>query len=104
MPGSIDGRRTAKSTLGSEHVDSQDAFRDLVEKTSGQESVANLLTLCESDTVRICRAVESLDKFYYQELAEGKLAVVYSLLCEFAHPNHRGVLDFMQSVKGDGGG
>lgn len=78
-------------------------FGTSLKKHRDKESVADLLTLCEGDTVRICRAVESLDKFYYQELAEGKLAVVYSLLCEFAHPNHRGVLDFMQSVKGDGG-
>jgi hypothetical protein len=78
-------------------------FGTSLKKHRDKESVADLLMLCEDDTVRICRAVESLDKFYFQETAEGKLAVVYSLLCEFAHPNHRGVLDFMQAVQGDGG-
>ena len=78
-------------------------FGTSLKKHRDRESVARLLLLCEGDTVRICRAVESLDKFYYQETAEGKLAVVYSLLCEFAHPNHRGVLDFMQAVQGDDG-
>lgn len=56
------------------------------------------LTDIKADTIRICHAVKSLDKFYYQEATEGKLEIVYSLLCEFAHPNHRGVLDFMHSV------
>ena len=78
-------------------------FGTSLKKHREKESVADLLLLCESDTIRICRAVESLDKFYFQESADGKLAVVCSLLCEFAHPNHRGVLDFMQSVQGDDG-
>ena len=78
-------------------------FGTSLKKHRDKVSVADLLTLCEGDTVRICGAVESLDKFYFQETAEGKLAVVYSLLCEFAHPNHRGVLEFMKSVQVDGG-
>ena len=61
------------------------------------------LTDIKADTIRICDAVESLDRFYYQEAAAGKLGIVYSLLCEFAHPNHRGVRDFMQAVDRDDG-
>ncbi|MBI3208476.1 MAG: hypothetical protein HYZ37_06200 [Candidatus Solibacter usitatus] len=78
-------------------------FGTSLKKHREKESVADLLTLCEGDTIRICSAVASLDKFYFQEAAEGRLAVVYSILCEFAHPNHRGVLDFMQSVRCDDG-
>ena len=65
-------------------------------KHRDNESVAERLHFFETKTVdSICRAVDALDAFYYQEHADGALRVVYSLLCEFAHPNHRGVMDFM---------
>jgi hypothetical protein len=65
-------------------------------KHRDKESVAERLHSFETKTVdSICRAVDALDAFYYQEHAEGTLGIVYSLLCEFAHPNHRGVMDFM---------
>lgn len=73
-------------------------FGTALKRHLDKDSIADLLTMCEGDTIRICHAVNSLDKFYFQDAAEGKLAVVYSLLCDFAHPNHRGVLDFMQST------
>jgi len=66
-------------------------------------SKAALLKAFEGDTIRICEAVESLDKFYYLEDADGRLALAYSLLCEYAHPNHRGVMDFMVATERPGG-
>lgn len=84
------------------------ALADLIPKTlfgtglakfRDTHTAGELLSMCEGDTIRICHAVEALDRFYYQEAAKGDLAVVYSLLCDFAHPNHRGVLGFMQSVE-----
>lgn len=73
-------------------------FGTAMKKHRNKDSVADLLSMCEGDTIRICHAVESLDKFYFQEAAEGKLEIVYSLLCDFGHPNHRGILDFIHSV------
>jgi hypothetical protein len=70
-----------------------------LKKHRDKDSIADLLTMCEGDTIRICHAVDSLDRFYFREASEGKLAVVYSLLCDYAHPNHRGVLDFMHSAE-----
>ena len=55
--------------------------------------------MTEGATVRISHAVDAMDNYYYREAAEGKLAVVYSLLCEFSHPNHRSALDFMQAAE-----
>ena len=74
-------------------------FGTAMKKHRKREAVSALLTMTEGDTVRICHAVDAMDNYYYQEAAEGKLAVVYSLLCEFAHPNHRGALDFMQAAE-----
>jgi hypothetical protein len=68
-------------------------------KHRDKTSVADLVMMSEGDAIRICHAVDSLDRFYFQEASEGKLAVVYSLLCDYAHPNHRGVLDFIHSTE-----
>ena len=38
-----------------------------------------------------------LDRYVYQENASGEIGVVYSVLCEFAHPNQRGVKAFATS-------
>ena len=70
-----------------------------LKKHRDKDSIADLVTMCEGDAIRICHAVDSLDKFYFQEASVGKLAVVYSLLCDYTHPNHRGALDFMQSAE-----
>ncbi len=74
-------------------------FGTALKKHRGNTSVADLLNFFEGDCIRICAAINSLDRFYYQEHADGKLAVAYSLLCEFAHPNHRGVMDFMVATE-----
>jgi hypothetical protein len=88
--------------------DQPNALKDLIPRTlfgtgltkhRDKDSIADLMTMSEGDTIRICRAVDSLDRFYFQEASEGKLAVVYSLLCDYSHPNHRGVLDFMHSTE-----
>src|SRR5262245_16506670 len=64
-----------------------------------KDSVAERLCFFETKTVdSICRAVDALDKFFYQEHADGTLPVAYSLMCEYAHPNHRGVMDFMTAL------
>jgi hypothetical protein len=69
-----------------------------LKKFRDKHAAGELLLMCERDTIRICEAVESLDRFYYQDAAKGDLGVAYSLLCDFAHPNHRGVLGFMRAV------
>lgn len=71
-------------------------FGTALKKHRGREPVSALLTMTEGDTIRICHAVDAMDKYYCQKAAEGELAIVYSILCEYAHPNHRSALDFMR--------
>jgi len=78
-------------------------FGTALKKHRDKVSVGELLKFFEGDTVQICGAIDSLDRFYYQEHSEGKLCIAYSLLCEFAHPNHRGVMDFMAASEQPGG-
>jgi hypothetical protein len=78
-------------------------FGTALKKHRDKVSVGELLKFFEGDTIQICGAIDSLDKFYYQEHAEGKLCLVYSLLCEYAHANHRGVMDFMITSERPGG-
>lgn len=69
-----------------------------------KDSVAERLQFFETKTIEsICRAVDALDRFLYQEHADGTLAVAYSLMCEYAHPNHRGTMDFMTSTESANG-
>ncbi len=86
------------STMLSENI-RRTLFGTALKKHRGRESVSALLAMTEGDTIRICHAVDAMDKYYYQEAAEGELAIVYSLLCEYAHPNHRSALDFMRSAE-----
>ena len=75
-------------------------FGTSLKKHGDKESVGKLLAISEGNAfLRICNAVKSLDSFYYQDVAESELEIVYSLLCDFSHPNHRGVLDFMHHVE-----
>ena len=78
-------------------------FGTALKKHRDKASVGELLKFCEGDAIQICGAIDSLDRLYYQEHPEGKLCVAYSLLCDFAHPNHRGVIDFMASSEQPGG-
>ena len=73
-------------------------FGTAVEKhVAHKEWVAELVSRAETNTIRICRAIDALDRYVYQENASGEIGVVYSALCEFAHPNHRGVKAFATS-------
>ena len=74
-------------------------FGTALKKHRERDVVSELLTMTEGATVRISHAVDAMDNYYYREAAEGKLAVVYSLLCEVSHPNHRSALDFMQAAE-----
>lgn len=78
-------------------------FGTALKKHRDKVSVGELLNVSEGDTIQICAAIDSLDRFYYQERSEGKLCVAYSLLCEFAHANHRSVMDFMAASERPGG-
>jgi hypothetical protein len=79
-------------------------FGTALEKhVSRKEWVAELISGAETNTIRICRAIDALDRYIYQEKASGKVGVVYSVLCEFAHPNHRGVKAFKTSESTPGG-
>ncbi len=64
---------------------------------TSKEWVAALISGAETNTIRICRAIDALDRYVYQQNASGQIGVVYSVLCEFAHPNHRGVMAFKTS-------
>lgn len=79
-------------------------FGTALEKhVAGKEWVAELVSKAETNTIRICRAIDALDRYIYQEKASGDIGVVYSVLCEFAHPNHRGVKAFKTSESTPGG-
>lgn len=68
-----------------------------------KEWVSELVSSAETNTIRICRAIDALDRYVYQENASGEIGVVYSVLCEFSHPNHRGVKAFKTSESTAGG-
>lgn len=58
------------------------------------ENIADLLSLVEGATIKICRAVEALDNLLCPEGGGTRMAITYSLLCEFSHPNFRGTRGF----------
>ena len=66
-------------------------------KHRDRDDMRGLLLMSEGTTIRITDAIASLDRFYYQDGESRELAVAYSLLCEFAHPNHRGTMEFMRA-------
>jgi hypothetical protein len=79
-------------------------FGTALEKhVAGKEWVAELVSQAETNTIQICRAIDALDRYIYQDNASGEIGVVYSVLCEFAHPNHRGVKAFKTSASTAGG-
>jgi hypothetical protein len=55
------------------------------------------VSLAATNTIRICHAIEALDRYVFQDKATGEIGVIYSILCEFSHPNHRGVMAFKKS-------
>jgi len=72
-------------------------FGTSMQKHRERPAIADLLTVFEGDTIRLCRAIEALDRYYYGEFADGQIPKAYSLLCEFAHPNHRGIMHLMSA-------
>lgn len=61
------------------------------------EWIAELVSGAETNTIRICRAIDALDRYVHQGKSSGDIGIVYSVLCEFSHPNHRGVMAFKTS-------
>jgi hypothetical protein len=51
----------------------------------------------EQQTITVCTAIEALDKFSYGDAANGSTSILYAMLCESAHPNHRGTRLFIHS-------
>jgi hypothetical protein len=74
----------------------------LFNKAKKNERVADMLTMAEQQTITICAAIRALDEFSYGDAANGSTEVLYALLCESAHPNHRGTRPFMTSEELDG--
>jgi hypothetical protein len=69
----------------------------LFNKAKKNERVLEMLAMAEQQTITICTAIRALDDFTYGEAANGSTEVLYALLCESAHPNHRGTKTFMDS-------
>lgn len=62
----------------------------LFNKAKRDEQIAELLAYSEQRTIVISDAINALDRFAYPEGGSTKTSVVYALLCEASHPNHRG--------------
>jgi hypothetical protein len=69
----------------------------VVKHVATKEWIAQLVSGAETNTIRICRAIEALDRYVHQGKPSGDIGIAYSVLCEFAHPNHRGVMTFKTS-------
>jgi len=67
------------------------------------QATAALLSWVETRTIQITKAIAALDQYINPNGPRGEIAVLYSILCEFAHPNQRGTLDFASSVPAAGG-
>jgi len=73
--------------------------------TARQDELAqSFLSYAEQRTITIRSAIAALDAFIYREHAKGQLGRLYGLLCEYAHPNHRGTKDFTTSEPVDESG
>lgn len=69
----------------------------LIRPAKKDEALHELLTYGEQETITISSALNSLDQFIWQDEANGGTARIYGLLCELAHPNHRGIRGFVAS-------
>lgn len=68
----------------------------LYSKAKRNDLANSMLTYSEQRTILISDAIRALEKFAYGPTAEeGILGVAYSLLCEAAHPNHRGTKGYV---------
>jgi len=62
----------------------------LITKAKRDERFADMLTISEQRTITISQAMSALHRFMYPDGGSDDVSVVYSLLCEAPHPNHRG--------------
>lgn len=68
----------------------------LYNKAKRNDLAGSMLTYSEQRTILISDAIRALDKFAYGPAADQEiLGVAYSLLCEAAHPNHRGTKGYV---------
>lgn len=67
----------------------------LVKEAKKKPQYQDLLTFTEGRTITICKAIEALDKFFFQQLASGQTSWTYGILCEYSHPNLRGTRAFV---------
>lgn len=76
----------------------------LFNKAKKDDRILEMLTYAEQRTVTICTAIDALDSFAYGDNANGSTTILYAILCESSHPNHRGTRPFAQSeeVKPEG--
>ena len=65
------------------------------------ERVVEMLSFAEQRTITIVTAIDALDSFLYHEAANGSTTILYALLCESAHPNHRGTKPFVSARETD---
>lgn len=72
-------------------------------KYRNHEKAEQLTSFGDTHPIRIADALKALDRFFYAEHAEGQIGIAYSLLCEFAHPNHGGARHFVTSTDQPGG-
>lgn len=64
------------------------------------ELIADFLTFGEQSTIRASEAVAAMGHFLGEEISKGFLRQ-YALLCEFSHPNPRGVRGFSRVLNED---
>lgn len=69
----------------------------LFNKRTKNERVLEMLSFAEQQTITVCTAIRALDEFTYGDSANGSTEILYALLCESAHPNHRGTRTFVHS-------
>ncbi|MBW1796453.1 MAG: hypothetical protein JRJ38_18885 [Deltaproteobacteria bacterium] len=68
------------------------------------EATQEMLLMSEWDTITIASAINAMDKFSGQGQEKMRSRRFYSLLCEFTHPNYRGVKDFARVLHEDENG
>jgi hypothetical protein len=69
-----------------------------------ENAVSELLSWIETRTIQITKAIGSLDAYVRPDGPPGEMEVLYAILCEFAHPNQRGTMDFFVNKPIEGKG
>lgn len=90
------------SKLG--HLMLKTLFGTALSKHASKDEVAQFLSAAEGATLQMCEAVKALDHLYYGDSTDSHaLQILYSLLCEYSHPNRRGTLHFTRWKEASGG-